>query len=180
MGRAVKECKAAAKTAGKKSPGVAAKGEAERKREKAESRTKARRAAKDKAEAPVVQNETERQAEKTVEKPAGKRQRPVPDIQKHADIETRRAFREICEALLRHAREGAIPHTKLLIKIGKLEEKPSGRKRAGKSLSAILMEELRRTQAEDGTVEAARESAETGVVAADTEHIGREQPRMDR
>jgi hypothetical protein len=180
MGRAVKECKAAAKTAGKKSPGVAAKGEAERKREKAESRTKARRAAKDKAEAPVVQNETERQAEKTAEKPTGKRQRPVPDIQKHADIETRRAFREICEALLRHAREGAIPHTKLLIKIGKLEEKPSGRKRAGKSLSAILMEELQRTQAQDGTVEAEGESAKTGAVAAGTEHIGREQPGMDR
>jgi hypothetical protein len=173
MGRAVKECKAAAKTAGKKSARVAAKGKAERKREKAESRTEAGRAAKDKAEAPLVQNETERQAERTAEL-AGKRQRPVPDIQKHADIETRRAFREICQGLLRHARKGAIPHTKLLIKIGKLEEKPTGRKRAGKSLSAILMEELRRTQAEDGTVEPAGASAETGAVAAETEHIGRE------
>jgi hypothetical protein len=164
MGRAVKECKAAAKTAGKKTPGQAAKGKAERKRNKAESRT----------EAPVVENETKSETEKTADKAAGKRLRPVPDIQKHADIETRRAFREICAGLLTHARKGEIPHTKLLIKIGKLEEKPSGRKRAGKSLSAILMEELRRTKTEDSTVEAARESAETGAMAAETEHIGRE------
>jgi hypothetical protein len=174
MGRAVKECKAAAKTAGKKTPGQAAKGKAERKRNKAESRTEAGRAAKDKANAPVVENETKSETEKTADKAAGKRLRPVPDIQKHADIETRRAFREICAGLLTHARKGEIPHTKLLIKIGKLEEKPSGRKRAGKSLSAILMEELRRTKTEDSTVEAARESAETGAMAAETEHIGRE------
>lgn len=87
--------------------------------------------------------------------PAEKRLRPIPDIQRHADIETRRAFPAICEALLKRARKGAIQHTKLLIHIGKLEEKPSRRKRADKSLSAMLMDELQRAKAEASAVEAA-------------------------
>ena len=139
MGRAVKESKAATKTAREKVG--AAGGKAGRK-----SRAKAAPVDKE-AEAPVKEKVTE------------KRKRPVPDIQKHADIETRRAFREICQGLLAHAREGAVSQTKLLIHIGKLGEKPSGRKRTGKSLTAILMEELQRTKAEENPVETAEKQA---------------------
>jgi hypothetical protein len=91
--------------------------------------------------------------------------RPVRDIQRHADIETRRAFPEICEALLEHARKGAMPQTKLLIKIGKLDEKAvPARQRRGKSLSAMLMQELERRK-EEAATDAASAVAEAGTAA---------------
>ncbi len=139
MARATKS-KAAAKTAGKKTSNAVSESSTER-----TSNSEAMSAGGDKALGKRVRE---------------KKPRPVRDIQKHTDIETRRAYREICQGLLKHAKEGAIPQTKLLIHIGKLEETPSGRKKATTSLSAILMEELRRSKTVEGG-EKAEETVET-------------------
>jgi hypothetical protein len=95
-----------------------------------------------------------------------KKVRPVRDIQRHADIETRRAFPQICQALVEHACKGASPQTKLLIKIGKLDEKAvPARQRRGKSLSAMLMQELERRKEEAAMAAASAVVGEPGAAA---------------
>jgi hypothetical protein len=76
----------------------------------------------------------------------GAAEMPVKDIRRHADEEVRKAFPEICRGLIEKAKGGGMGQTKLLIKISGLDEAPVGmkRKRRGKTLSALLMEELKK------------------------------------
>ena len=129
MGRAVK--KAASKTAGKAAQGITGKGVA----------TKGKQVR-------LSVSETVSASVRVSEAVGEKKLPPVRNIQTYADKETRKVFREICKAHLEQACKGAIPHTRLLIKIGKMDEKTISRRRTGKSLSAILMEELSRVKTE--------------------------------
>ncbi len=79
--------------------------------------------------------------------------KPVRNIQKHADREVRKAFSKICEGLIEKAKTGAMGETKLLMKISRLDEPQPGRKRRGKTLSGILLEELEKAKAESGVSE---------------------------
>ncbi len=75
------------------------------------------------------------------------KKRPIRNIHKHADLETRRHFEAICTGLVTKAKEGGLGHTRLLMKISGLDQKPEpGKQRRGKSLSAMLLEELERAK----------------------------------
>lgn len=76
-----------------------------------------------------------------------KKKRPVRCIQTHTDLEFRREFRDVCTGLLDKAKEGSTAHTRLLLEIGKSGERKTGRRR-GKSLSEMLLDELKRRQDE--------------------------------
>jgi hypothetical protein len=136
--------------------------------------TAARRAAAETDKAEVVAKAAQQDVPVN-EVTKAKKVRPVRDIQRHADIETRRAFPQICEALLVHARKGAMPQTKLLIKIGKLDEKAvPARQRRGKSLSAMLMQELERRKEEAATEAATAPVQPEGAAAEAMEQAGGE------
>jgi hypothetical protein len=77
-----------------------------------------------------------------------KKKRPVPCIQRHTDVEFRREFPEVFDALVKKAREGGTAETRLLLQIGKFGDAKSAKRRGAKSLSAMLMDELRRRQDE--------------------------------
>jgi hypothetical protein len=108
-------------------------------------------------------NAVEQRAEKDGEavesaKPATKtrKKRPVPCIQRHTDVEFRREFPDVFEALMKKAKKGSTAETRLLLQIGKFGDAKAAKRRGGKSLSEMLMDELRRRQDER---EAAADSA---------------------
>lgn len=178
MERAVKgSSEAASETAGKKKQGGTGAGTASTGLRTARARTASKRSRSAAARRAAGERDSAEMAAKAAQQDApvreagmaakAKKVRPVRDIQRHADIETRRAFPEICEALLEHARKGAMPQTKLLIKIGKLDEKAvPARQRRGKSLSAMLMQELERRK-EEAAVAAAPALVDPGAAAAE-------------
>jgi hypothetical protein len=77
-----------------------------------------------------------------------KKPRPVPCIQRHTDVEFRREFPEVFEALVKKAKAGGTAETRLLLQIGKFGDPKAARRRRGKSLSEMLMDELKRRQDE--------------------------------
>ena len=85
-----------------------------------------------------------------------KKQRPVRCIQQHTDLEFRREFREVCEKLIEKSKGGSIQETRLLLQIGKFGDPKIAKRRGAKSLSAMLLDELKRRQDER---EAAADSA---------------------
>jgi hypothetical protein len=91
-------------------------------------------------------------------KPAKKprKRRPVPCIQRHTDVEFRREFPDVFEALMKKAKKGSTAETRLLLQIGKFGDAKAAKRRGAKSLSEMLMDELRRRQDER---EAASDSA---------------------
>ena len=94
--------------------------------------------------------------ESTSEKPKKeKKKRPVRCIQQHTDVEFRRQFRGVCKALIKKAKAGGIPETRLLLQIGKSGDAKAAKRRGAKSLSELLLDELKRRQDER---EAAAES----------------------
>ena len=85
-----------------------------------------------------------------------KKRRPVPCIQRHTDVEFRREFPDVFEALMKKAKKGSTAETRLLLQIGKFGDAKAAKRRGAKSLSEMLMDELRRRQDER---EAATDSA---------------------
>ena len=84
-----------------------------------------------------------------------KKKRPVRCIQQHTDVEFRREFRGVCKALIKKAKAGGISETRLLLQIGKSGDAKAAKRRGVKSLSEMLLDELKRRQDER---EAAAES----------------------
>lgn len=81
-------------------------------------------------------------------KKKAKKKRPVRCIQRHTDVEFRRAFRGVCKSLIKKARGGGIQETRLLLQIGKFGDPKIAKRRGAKSLSAMLLDELKRRQDE--------------------------------
>ena len=87
-----------------------------------------------------------------------KKQRPVRCIQRHTDVEFRRGFRKVCEKLIEKSKDGGIQETRLLLQIGRFGDPKIAKRRGAKSLSAMLLDELKRRQDER---EAAADSAKS-------------------
>jgi hypothetical protein len=77
-----------------------------------------------------------------------KKRRPVPCIQRHTDVEFRREFPDVFDALMKKAKKGSTAETRLLLQIGKFGDAKAAKRRGAKSLSEMLMDELRRRQDE--------------------------------
>jgi hypothetical protein len=94
-----------------------------------------------------------------------KKKRPVRCIHQHTDVEFRREFREVCKNLIEKSKDGGIPETRLLLQIGKFGDAKAAKRRGAKSLSEMLLDELKRRQDER---EAAADStkAEEQITAA--------------
>lgn len=103
-----------------------------------------------KAEAAETQGSEAQESEGTIARPkkTRKKARPVPCIQKHTDREFRRAFRSVCRGLIKKAKAGSTAHTRLLLDIGKSGERKTAKLGGGKSLSEMLLDELKRRQDE--------------------------------
>jgi hypothetical protein len=108
------------------------------------------------AEATLVAMPTESESEKPKKK--RKKKRPVRCIQRHTDVEFRRAFRGVCKTLIRKAKAGGTPEIRLLLQIGRSGDAKAAKRRGAKSLSEMLLDELKRRQDER---EAAAESTKT-------------------
>ena len=89
-----------------------------------------------------------------------KKARPVRCIHRHTDVEFRREFPEVFKALVKKAKEGGTAETRLLLQIGKFGDPKAAKARRGKSLSEMLLDELKRRQDE-------REAAADGKHAAE-------------
>jgi hypothetical protein len=77
-----------------------------------------------------------------------KKKRPVRCIQRHTDVEFRREFRDVCETLIEKSKAGGIQETRLLLKIGKFDDVKAAKRLGQKSLSEMLLDELKRRQDE--------------------------------
>jgi hypothetical protein len=77
-----------------------------------------------------------------------KKKRPVRCIQRHTDVEFRREFRDVCDKLIEKSKGGGIQETRLLLQIGKFGDPKIAKRRGAKSLSAMLLDELKRRQDE--------------------------------
>jgi hypothetical protein len=89
-----------------------------------------------------------------------KKPRPVRCIHRHTDVEFRREFPEVFNALVKRAKNGGTAETRLLLQIGKFGDPKAVKRRGGKSLSEMLLDELKRRQDE-------REAAVDGKRAAE-------------
>jgi hypothetical protein len=107
------------------------------------------RASGSKPEAAETESSEAQQAERIAGKPKKKKkQRPVPCIQRYTDREFRREFRQVCTTFLEKAKDGSTAHTKLLLEIGKSGERKATKRPGGRSLSEMLLDELKRRQDE--------------------------------
>lgn len=101
--------------------------------------------------------------------PKKKKKKPVRCIQQHTDVEFRREFPAVCEGLLEKAKEGGVRETKLLLEMGGFGGAKAAKRRGGKSLSAMLLDELKRRQDErEAAMDAAaarggREASDAGT-----------------
>ena len=100
-----------------------------------------------------------------------KKKRPVRCIQRHTDVEFRREFREVCETLIEKSKAGGLPETRLLLQIGKFGDPKVKKRRGAKSLSEMLLDELKRRQDER---EAAADSAKADERATTANEAGSE------
>jgi hypothetical protein len=105
-----------------------------------------------------------------------KKPRPVPCIQRHTDVEFRREFPEVFKALVEKAKEGGTAETRLLLQIGKFGDPKAAKRRRGKSLSEMLLDELKRRQDER---EAAVDSKPTAEQMVRTNETGSEGATSD-
>jgi hypothetical protein len=101
-----------------------------------------------------------------------KKKRPVPCIQRHTDVEFRRAFPKVCEKLIEKSEAGGIPETRLLLQIGKFGDAKAAKRRGAKSLSEMLLDELKRRQDE-------REAAESTKAKEQANEAGSEGATSD-
>jgi hypothetical protein len=77
-----------------------------------------------------------------------KKKRPVRCIQRHTDVEFRREFPKVFNALVKKAKKGGTAETRLLLQIGKFGDAKAAKRRGAKSLSEMLLDELKRRQDE--------------------------------
>ena len=107
-------------------------------------------------------NKAIEQAAGTEAADTGKKKRPVRCIQRHTDVEFRREFREVFNGLVEKAKGGGTAQTRLLLQIGKFGDPKAVKRRGTKSLSEMLMDELKRRQDERETAaDAAKLEAQT-------------------
>ena len=110
-----------------------------------------------------------------------KKKRPVRCIHQHTDVEFRREFRGVCKALIKKAKAGGTPETRLLLQIGKFGDAKAAKRRGAKSLSEMLLDELKRrqdereaaadsTKAEEQITAAKKASSEGATSGNDAEH----------
>jgi hypothetical protein len=115
------------------------------------------------AKATALSKETESKRPKK-----SKKERPVRCIQRHTDVEFRRAFRGVCKTLIEKAEDGGIQETRLLLQIGKFGDPKVARRRGAKSLSEILLDELKRRQDEREAAADGKRGEEQVVATNDT------------
>jgi hypothetical protein len=77
-----------------------------------------------------------------------KKPRPVPCIHRHTDVEFRREFPKVFDGLVKKAKKGGTAETRLLLQIGKFGDPKAAKRQGGKSLSEMLLDELKRRQDE--------------------------------
>jgi hypothetical protein len=77
-----------------------------------------------------------------------KKKKPIRCIQQHTDVEFRREFPEVFDALVNKAKEGGVAETRILLQIGRFGDPKTAKGRKGKSLSEMLLDELKRRQDE--------------------------------
>jgi hypothetical protein len=77
-----------------------------------------------------------------------KKKRPVRCIHRYTDVEFRREFPEVFDALVKKAKEAGTAETRLLLQMGKFDDPKAAKRRGGKSLSEMLLDELKRRQDE--------------------------------
>jgi hypothetical protein len=116
---------------------------------------------------------TEQQAERETGK---KKARPVRCIHRHTDVEFRREFPEVFKALVKKAKEGGTAETRLLLQIGKFGDPKAEKARRGKSLSEMLLDELKRRQDER---EAAADCSRAAEQMTQTNETGSEGATSD-
>ena len=116
---------------------------------------------------------TEQQAERETGK---KKARPVRCIHRHTDVEFRREFPEVFKALVKKAKEGGTAETRLLLQIGKFGDPKAAKARRGKSLSEMLLDELKRRQDER---EAAADCSRAAEQMTQTNETGSEGATSD-
>lgn len=104
-------------------------------------------------------------------RPTSKKKRPVPCIQRHTDVEFRREFPEVFDALVTKAKAGGTAETRLLLQIGKFGDPKAAKRRGAKSLSEMLMDELRQRQDER---EAAADSAKAQGQSTEANEVSSE------
>jgi hypothetical protein len=119
------------------------------------------------AKATALPKETESKSSKK-----SKKERPVRCIQRHTDVEFRRAFRGVCEKLIEKAEDGGIQETRLLLQIGKFGYPKVAKRRGAKSLSAILLDELKRRQDEREAAACDKRAEEQMVATNETNGEG--------
>jgi hypothetical protein len=97
-----------------------------------------------------------------------KKQRPVRCIQRHTDVEFRRGFPKVFESLMEKAQDGGIQETRLLLQIGKFGDPKVAKRRGAKSLSEMLLDELKRRQDEREAAADGKRLEEQMVATNDT------------
>lgn len=125
-----------------------------------------------KAETAEIESSEAQESEGTIATPkkTEKKVRPVPCIQKHTDREFRREFPAVCRGLIKKAKAGSTAHTKLLLEIGKSGERKAAKRGGRKSLSEMLLDELKRRQDErEAAVDRARAEEQQTSARADNE-----------
>lgn len=96
--------------------------------------------------------------------------RPVRNIQTHTDREFRRQFRAVCKGLIEKAKDGSTAHTRLLLEIGKSGQRQAAKRRGRKSLSEMLLDELKRRQDErEAAADRAKAEEQQANAKTDTE-----------
>lgn len=132
--------------------------------QKSEARDKAQgnELAEQAAEAMSAATPTESESEKPKKE---KKKRPVRCIHQYTDVEFRREFPEVFDKFIAKARAGSIPETRLLLQIGKFGDAKAAKRRGAKSLSEMLLDELKRRQDErEGAADST--TAEEQITAA--------------
>jgi hypothetical protein len=77
-----------------------------------------------------------------------RRERPIKNVEEYADREFRREFPEVCQGLLEKAKAGSTAQIRMLMEIGKSGDAKAAKRRGKKSLSEMLLDELKRRQDE--------------------------------
>jgi hypothetical protein len=121
------------------------------------------------AEQATEQDNEEKEQQAGRETGKKKKTRPVRCIHRHTDVEFRREFRDVFDALMKKAKKGSTAETRLLLQIGKFGDPKAAKRRRGKSLSEMLLDELKRRQDER---EAMADSKPAAEQAAETNETG--------
>jgi hypothetical protein len=102
-----------------------------------------------------------------------KKKRPVRCIQQHTDVEFRREFPKVFRVLVKKAKQGGTAETRLLLQIGKFGDPKVAKRRGAKSLSEMLLDELKRRQ-DECEAAADRTKAEAQIAVAVTNEASSE------